>query len=110
MHFVVKPLTLVLLAVGPDISAASTNFVHFEITVVNRSICEGKLSFAVLFALKVLAFVNGTVRPSFDTKAMLLVVSPISLIASPVCVSVSSLAIGLIVLPLALVYVSVGME
>jgi len=110
VHFVVEPLALVLLSIWPNVGAGATDFIHFEVSVVDWAVGKSELALAVLFALEVLSFINGSIWPSFNTKAMLLIISPIALIPCAICMRVGSFAIGFIVFPLTLVDIPVSVE
>lgn len=44
VHFVVDPLTIVLLAVDPQVSAATLDLIHVELSIVNAAISEGQFA------------------------------------------------------------------
>lgn len=110
VHFVIEPVSLIFLAIAPDVSPSSADLIHLELSVVDRSISESKLSLAVFLSFVVLTLVNGVVGPSLNTEAVLFVVTPVALVPCAVGVGVGSLPIGLVVAPLSLIDVSIGME
>lgn len=64
----------------------------------------------MLFAFRILAFILGSIRPGFNTFAVLLVILPFTDISSTVGVSVATVAMSLVVLPLAFVNVTVSVD
>jgi len=64
----------------------------------------------VLFAVFVLAFVAGVVRPDFLAIAVLLVLEPLAFIACAVGVVVAAVAVGFVVFPFPIVNVAISMN
>ena len=62
----------------------------------------------MFFSFLVLAFVFGTVRPLFNSSAVLLVLDPLTNISGPVCVFIGSVAMSLIIGPGSFINVSVS--
>jgi len=65
---------------------------------------------SLLFALDVLAFEHGALRPFLETKAVLLVVLPSSFVSRSLYVLVNSITVSFVVDPCSGVSVSIGME
>ena len=69
-----------------------------------------KQPLAVLFTSMVLTCVSGSVHPVLFTLAMMLIVQPLTFILSAVGMKVGPFTIGLVILPVAHVHVSIGVN
>jgi hypothetical protein len=74
VHFVLVPLPIVLLAVGPDVESFPLELVFNEFANVHGLVCENQFAVAMLVAVSVLSFVYRPVRPRLDSSTVLLVV------------------------------------
>jgi hypothetical protein len=60
--------------------------------------------------LLVLSFVLSSIRPLFDTEAMLLILEPLTLVSAAIEMSINSVSIGFIIAPLSLVHIALGVD
>jgi len=108
VHFIVKPLALVLFLVTPDIDSVALDLVHLEFSFVDGAICESQSSSSIFLTFEVLAFINRTIWPGLVTVAMLLIVLPLTHIFCTICMGVGSHTVGFVVLPLTLVDITIS--
>ena len=88
VHLVVEPVSEVLFTVDPDVGTLALNFIHLELSLIDRAISEGQFSLRILLAFGVLAFVDGSVGPGLPSMTMLLIITPISHILRSICMRV----------------------
>lgn len=110
MHFVLQPLALVGLAIGPHILSGARNLILEELSRVNGPISKFQHSLSILLSVLVSAFVPCAIRPSLDTTAVLLILEPVTDVGSAISMLVSALAMGFIVEPRAFIYVAIGVN
>jgi len=73
LHLVVSPFTRKYSAISPFINSCAMDVIVVEVAGVGAVVSPCELALAVLFALKILAFVGCAIRPSLNTKAVLLI-------------------------------------
>jgi hypothetical protein len=64
----------------------------------------------VFFTVHVFAFVSGTVRPSFNAFAVLLILEPVPYVDSSICMFVFTITMSFVMTPLSGVNVSISMQ
>ena len=110
MHFVVRPLAVVVFTIRPVIATETTNFILSEFTFICRAVSESKLSLTLLLTINILALISSTIRPRLHSQAVLLIILPISIVVGAVGMGVSSFTMSFIVDPLAIINVSICMN
>ena len=63
VHLVIEPVAVVLFPVNPDVGTLALNFIHLELSLIDRAIGEGQFSLPILLAFAVFALVDGSIRP-----------------------------------------------
>ena len=107
MHFVLLPVALISLAIGPDILSISGDLILEEGPGIDASVGEGESTFSVLLSVFVASVVARSIRPGLDTLAMLLVFEPLADVGGSVCVSIRSLTMSFIIQPHAFIDVTI---
>ena len=110
MHLIPLPLSLVHLAIRPNILANARYFIILKRSGVGAAICEGQAPIAVLLALLVLALVLGAVGPLLHAASMLLIFDPLAHVGGAIRMLVGAVAVRFVVRPRALVNVAIGVN
>ena len=97
MHFVAKPFTLIISAIGPGVLSIALDIIVAELANVASPIMPVELAATVLGAVDVGTLVTGLIWPSFYAMAVLLVVLPAALVHCSIIMHVLALAVCLIV-------------
>ena len=109
VHFIVQPLTIVLLIVAPEVDSLALNLVHLELSRVNRTIGKSELSIAIFLTFEVLALVYSTIRPRLQSETVLLVILPAAHVLGTISVSVRSVTVSFVIDPVAFINVPIRM-
>lgn len=110
VHFIIEPLSGVLLPVDPIEDAMTLFLIHLKLTFIDCAIGVGLLTVTILLTIKVFTLVNGTVRPCLLTKSLLVVIPKLANILRAICTTIRSGPIGLIIPPIASVHITIGMN
>ena len=110
VHHVVFPLAFVLATIVPLVGALALHSIVDEGALELAPILPLKAPPPVLLPLRVLAFVDGAVRPVLLTLPMMLIVDPITLVIRTVVMEIGALAIRSVILPVAHVYITIAMD
>eukprot|EP00405_Crypthecodinium_cohnii_P019725 CAMPEP_0206478054 /NCGR_PEP_ID=MMETSP0324_2-20121206/35806_1 /ASSEMBLY_ACC=CAM_ASM_000836 /TAXON_ID=2866 /ORGANISM="Crypthecodinium cohnii, Strain Seligo" /LENGTH=117 /DNA_ID=CAMNT_0053954249 /DNA_START=477 /DNA_END=826 /DNA_ORIENTATION=+ len=80
-----------------------------KLSFIGRSVSPLEVAMSSFLAELVVAFISGAIWPDFDTLAVLLVLSPLTLVLRAISMVVGALSVSLIVLPLSFVDVAIDM-
>ena len=107
MHPVVLPLSDVLSSVRPLISTITLHLVLLESPDKVRAVLPAEPASAMLASIKVLALVDGPVRPDFFALAVVLIIQPVALVIRPISMVIGAFTVGHVVFPVADVVVAI---
>mmetsp|Transcript_15747 Transcript_15747/g.46710 ORF Transcript_15747/g.46710 Transcript_15747/m.46710 type:complete len:246 (+) Transcript_15747:206-943(+) len=110
IHAVGTPISLVLPAVGPNIDAEPAEVIIVEAAGERRTILPIEAAASVFRTCLVYAFVSRAVRPTFPSRAVLLITCPLPLVHRAVRVGVLAMAMCHVIKPLAIINVAIAMD
>ena len=108
MHKIIFPITLVLPAICPLISAKTIDLVVFPLTLVLVSLCPIVGPYSMLLTVRIIPHVRATIWPFRLALTTLNVVLPHTFVYSPVLARVDAVAIRFIVYKFALKNVAIS--
>ena len=108
---VVGPFTFVCSSIIPFVYAFAMNVVILEFAFVYAYFGLDEMALAVLFIVDIIAFVEGSILPSFLAYTMVHIAFPLALVTRPILsTSMRPLPIRPITLPFTNIYISTGKD
>ena len=107
MLLIVQPMTIIFATIDPLIDSLAFHLVADKVALESAPIWPDKLALPMLLSMAIFTLKDGSISPDLFSFAMVFVLKPVSEVKGTVDVRIASLTIALVIFPVAHVGVSI---